>query len=68
MSGIVEDFRTGLYKDFVEAINRLTQAAKAWSRGCATDNLLTALCHLICGKLKHLQTNPLITVFIQTAK
>lgn len=68
MEGIVEHFRTGLSNGFVEAMNGLIQAAKARARGYATDHRLITMCYLICGKLKHLPTNPWIASRAQTGK
>jgi Transposase and inactivated derivatives len=68
LKGIVEHFRTGLSNGFVEAMNGLIQAAKARARGYATDHRLITMCYLICGKLKHLPTNPWIASDVQTAK
>ena len=49
-------------------MNGLIQAAKARARGYATDHRLITMCYLICGKLKHLPTNPWVNPYIQTAK
>jgi len=68
LDGILEHFRTGLSNGFVEAMNGLIQAAKARARGYATDHRLIIMCYLICGKLKHLPTNPWIHLPVQTDK
>ena len=68
LEGVVEHFRTGLSNGFVEAMNGLVQAAKARARGYATDHRLITMCYLICGKLKHLPTNPWASPCVQTAK
>lgn len=68
LEGILEHFRTGLSNGFVEAMNGLIQAAKARARGYATDHRLIIMCYLICGKLKHLPTNPWIIPAAYTPK
>lgn len=60
LAGLVEHFRSGLSNGFVEAMNGLIQAAKARACGYRTDRCLITISYLICGKLKHLPSNPWI--------
>ncbi|MHB1284212.1 MAG: ISL3 family transposase, partial [Metallibacterium scheffleri] len=60
LAGLVEHFRSGLSNGFVEAMNGQIQAAKARARGYRTDRCLITISYLICGKLKHLPSNPWI--------
>lgn len=60
-AGIIEHFRSGLSKGFVEAMNAQIQAAKARAKGYATTDNLIAIAYLLCAKLKHLPRNPWLT-------
>lgn len=59
--GILRHFSSGLSNGFLESMNGLIQAAKARARGYRTDHRLILMAYLVCGKLKHLPSNPWLT-------
>lgn len=58
LTGIVENFRSGLRNGFVEAMNAQIQAAKARNKGYFTTRSMALTAYLLCTKLKHLSRNP----------
>ena len=66
LEGILGHFSSGLSNGFVESMNGLIQAAKTRARGYRTDRRLILMAYLVCGKLKHLPTNPWQTAATST--
>lgn len=65
--GLLGHFSSGLSNGFLESMNGLIQAAKARARGYRTDQRLILMAYLVCGKLKHLPTNPWMTAATKPA-
>jgi transposase len=67
LEGILGHFSSGLSNGFLESMNGLIQAAKSRARGYRTDQRLILVAYLVCGKLKHLPSNPWLTPASTTA-
>lgn len=67
LEGILDHFSSGLSNGFLESMNGLIQAAKSRARGYRTDQRLILMAYLVCGKLKHLPSNPWLTAAAKPA-